>query len=330
MDDAARLEGEALEQTERAGAGRTEEGVVDRVWRPEVENMGYRSPAHAGTRTGAKARLFEAVDEWTPDFTKQQMKADNQKLIAGKVSEGLGIGKRERLEMPDLADAEAITGNVFQEIEAEIPHIGTNEYADAFRNLAPKKGTYGRSDGEKAIDRMLEDIEKRGDSVLTGADIKADRQRMSGDMANFYKNGREADGERMREAIDRLDKIVEKKSRQAGRDDVADKWKSARQKWQLYRMVSKPGVVTAQGDINPAALRRAMGQNKSSGGFGKDGPRDLPELRDVWKLANVAAADEVGVPNTGARLLARHAKSALPGVGILGGVGAGVNTIWGN
>jgi hypothetical protein len=104
----------------------------------------------------------------------------------------------------------------------------------------------------------------------------------------------------MRQAIDRLDDLIERITQKQGKQDLIDTWAKARTQWQVQEMIKKPGVLSPTGDVNTVALMRQMRREKRNGGFGWDGPKRNTPARVLWEIARVHAADQTQ-PATGVR-----------------------------
>lgn len=295
------MEEQALSQTEAAGANIDTAG--ERAIRARVEDMGYRSPLGAGTRSGSAARWLagrKEITPWTDPFS-QQMKADNQKLMAKTVGEAMGMKDWETITPTEMSFAEATIGDRFNKLGKQIPKIDANDLADAIEGISQTKGVFGNTQAEKMIGNAVENARGHG-GELSGAEIMKDRQFLQGEMAQFYKNGQTSQGEALAEAIDRLDTLIQRNAKRLGDADIGDRWTQARKQWQVYEMAKRAGSTNAQGDVNPVSFFNAMKKDRASGGFGQQGPEHGTPQRKAFDLARIMAADQSGIPMTGARL----------------------------
>jgi hypothetical protein len=292
--------------------------------RETAEGHGYRSPLGAGTRAGSPARLVAAVREGTPfgDVFSSQVKADNQALTATKLADALGLPKPEKITSIDptyhLAEAEAQSGLLFEQVQAELPGIGSGNLARALEGVKQKAGAFGKLEGQKIVNEAVEKL-KASDTIFDGEQIMNDRQWLSSKMADFYAKGDTHNGELLRDALSRMDDAIEKVTKKRGNAATVEKWQRARSQWQLLTMAKQPGVISATGDVNPVSMLRKMVKDKANGGFGRDGPARGTKARVLWDIVRVAAGDETHVPMTGYRGLIANQMKGTVGKGLLFG-----------
>jgi flagellin-like hook-associated protein FlgL len=321
IDEGFAAETGALEQTEKAGADITTKAAASE--RAQAEAHGYRSPLGAGTRQGSPARLAASVREMTPlgDVFESQVKADNQSLLSRTTAEGLGLpnpAEHTSISVSQLADAEQASGSMFEAVKSELPPIGASDYVRTMEGISQKKGPAGRSAGQKIINDSIETAKQEG-GVYDGEQIMQTRAELSARMADMFAKGDTSSGEVLMRAIAKLDDLIENVAKRRGPKGTVEKWEKARSQWQLLSIVKKPGVISNTGDINVRSLVSNMRRNKSSGGYGLDGPARGTPARKLWEIARVAAADETHVPLTGVRgLIASQMKGAV-GKSMLGG-----------
>ena len=335
IPEAIRAEGDILQRGEDVGS--QIDVASEAASREQAEAHGYRSPFGAGTREGSPERMYASVEQMTPlgDIREQGIKASNQRLLSTSTAETIGIPNPQQatsLQPQLIADAEEANGKLFSRVEAELPAIGASDFARTMEGISQKKGPAGRSMGQKIINDSIEEAKQTG-GVYDGEQMMQTRQLWAKDMANFYEKNDPSSAQVMRQAIDKLDDLIERLSKKSGKQELMDTWAKARTQWQVQEMVKKPGVISSTGDINTVALMRQMRREKRNGGFGWDGPPRGTPARKLWEIARVHAADQTQVPMTGVRgviasQMGKNAQKAL-GAGALAGVGiSGVGSLF--
>lgn len=313
---------------EAAGASGDVATVPGLAQRQIVEDMGYRSPSHADTRTGSTGRWLSGVNETLPwgQMSVQADKAANQELAAKTVGEAMGLPDRVTLQSHDIAQAGDNLKHVFNNMATEIPTVDAQEYANVFKSMEQKFGAFDKGEGQKAIDNAIKNAEASG-GEYDGAQIMKDRTAISDLMAGYYdKPGKIAQGDLMRQALEKLDDFISKKAAQAGDETVAKRWAQAREQWQVYSMVKKTSATSQAGDVNPRSLFNSMKSDPTSGGFGHKGPKNKGPARRAFDLLDVMNRDETGVPMTGVRTAGAIANLGLntAGAGVVGGSTMGI------
>jgi len=259
------------------------------------------------------------------DAYEQSLKASNHRLISQTVAEGLGLpnaAEHTSLSIQQLADAEQVSASMFEAVKSELPAVGASDFARKMEGLSQKKGPAGRSMGQKLVNDAIEEARKSG-GVYDGEEMMQTRGEWSARMADLYAKGDTSSGKMMRDAIAKLDELIEQTAKKRGGKETVEKWRRARSQWQLLQMVKKPGVISNTEDVNPVALMRAMKRDKDVGGFGLDGPERGTPARKLWEIARVAAGDESHVPATGLRgVIANQLKQGIVGKGLVGGAAA--------
>lgn len=327
IPEAIRTESDILQRGEDVGS--QIDVASEAASREQAEAHGYRSPFGAGTREGSPERMYASVEQMTPlgDIREQGIKASNQRLLSTQVAETIGLPNPKAatsLQPQMIADAENANTTLFQQVEANLPAIGASDFARTMEGISQKKGPAGRSMGQKIVNDAIEEAKQVG-GVYDGEQMMQTRQLFAKDMANFYEKNDPSSAQVMRQAIDKLDDLIEKLARKSGSDELMDKWARARTQWQVQEMVKKPGVISPTGDINTVALMRQMRREKRNGGFGWDGPPRGTPARKLWEIARVHAADQTQVPMTGVRgvIASQMGKNVqkMVGAGALGGLG---------
>lgn len=301
----------ALEATEKAGA------EIDNPYmasaRARAEEDGYISPFGAGTRAMSPARLAAAAQEMNPFGEGSRIQANNQKYVVAKLSDALGLDRRTSMSQADLGDAAHVIGEEFEAIERQLPAIEAKPLAKALESVIPTKALIGDSPAQKLMNTALKQLQERGDGFITPEELAYTRKRMNDEMADFFARGRTADGEAMLNAVEKLDKVIERRLKQLKvKDDVMGAWGEARNKWRVYKAAKN--AISPQGEVNILTLRRALQRDASKGGFGHNRPTD-PASGRLWDAVHVMAADQTGVPMTGARMLTAGRMAAKVGVG---------------
>jgi len=327
IPEAVRMEGDILQRGEDVGS--QIDVASEAASREQAEAHGYRSPFGAGTREGSPERMYASVEQMTPlgDIREQGIKASNQRLLSTSVAETIGLPNPKAatsLQPQMIADAENANTTLFQEVEANLPAIGASDFARTMEGISQKKGPAGRSMGQKIVNDAIEEAKQVG-GVYDGEQMMQTRQLFAKDMANFYEKNDPSSAAVMRQAIDKLDDLIEKLARKSGSDELMDKWARARTQWQVQEMVKKPGVISPTGDINTVALIRQMRREKRNGGFGWDGPPRGTPARKLWEIARVHAADQTQIPMTGVRgviasQMGKNVQKVIGG-GLLAGAG---------
>jgi hypothetical protein len=207
-------------------------------------------------------------------------------------------------------------------VQKELPDIGAGDVSRVLRGISQKKGPAGKSMGQKIVNDMIEEADTRG-GIYDGEEMMQTRSELSARAADLYAKGDTSSGETVLNAIQRLDDLIRNVTKKRGQEGTLAKWEKARSQWQLLSMAKRPGVISKTGDVNPVSMLNQMMKEKSSGGFGRDGPARGTKARVLWDIVRVAAGDETHVPMTGYRgLIANQMKGTL-GKGLLGGAAAG-------
>jgi hypothetical protein len=315
-------------EMEAAGASGEAASNAGLAQRQRVEDIGYRSPSHADTRSGSIPRWLSGVNDTTPwgQMNVAADKAANQELAAKTVGEAMTVPDAKVLDSHTIGQAGENLKTVFENAGQQMPRGQAQEYADLFKTLQQKFNVFDKGQAQKEIDGAIRNLEAHGGEI-GGETIMRARSTMADLMAGFYdKPGTVSQGDLMRQALEKLDDFISKKAAEQGDRTFAQRWAQAREQWQVYGMVKKVGATSNAGDVNPRTLINAMKRDPRSGGFGHLGPRNNGPARRAFDLLDVMNRDENGIPMTGVRTAGALANLGLntAGAGLVGGSTMGI------
>jgi hypothetical protein len=317
-------EAAVMDVTERAGAEATGGDYEKRLL--HAQQLGHVPTIGQGTRSMSPTRLYQAAREYAPggDIAEARIRANNQGVLVRQAAKAAGDEKWEKIQRFDpgwFSQHEARLGEDFRSVEKRLPAVDHEEYASVLRQIHQDVGAFGSLKGQKIVEQAIKNLEGRIGPV-PGSEIMNDRRVLSARLSRFYRNGDIEEGDVLYEALGKLDGLIEKEiNRNQYKKGLAEKWATARQQWQILKMIEATGATNPQGEINPATLLRKMTAERSSGGFGKGGPVDTnTPVGELFDTAYINADSQSGVPMTGMRMLLRQ--GARGGIGALGIGGA--------
>jgi hypothetical protein len=322
----------AAKQTEAAGAENLSPDFAQKL--DNAVQLGWKPPPGQGTRLFSKARLTQAAQEWGGGMVEQAAKASNQRLLAQHTAKAMGMAdweKATRIDNSFFAHADARIGEEFKAVERRLPAIRVDEYAASLGHIDQTETLFEKTRGQQYIEAAVKKAQARQGQTIGNVELMQTRRQLSQKMSEFYRNGDTADGEVVRDALNRLDSTIEEEiKRNKYKSGLSEKWAAARQQWQIKSMAEHGASASSSGDINAVSLMRQLRKDRAMGGFGRGGPAQPGAARELFDLVEVAADAETGVPMTGARMLINKAKSTAA-AGALGGLGLGAgHSIWGN
>jgi hypothetical protein len=321
-----------IQSTERAGAEATSADYEKRLL--HAQQLGHVPTIGQGTRSMSPTRLYQAGREYLPfgDAAEATIRANNQGVLVRQAAKAVGDAKWEKIQRFDpgwFGQQEARIGEAFSDVERRMPSLDEGDYEATLRTIRQEAGAFGSLRGQKIVERAIENLQNRI-GPLTGEQVMQDRKKLSTLMSRFYRNGETDEGDVLYQALNKLDDLVEKEiNKNKYKRGLAEKWSTARQQWQILKMIEATGATNPQGEINPATLLRKMTQERSSGGFGKGGPSDADTpLGELFDTAYINADSQSGVPMTGMRMLMRQGVRGAVGIGATGLGVSGAASLW--
>lgn len=318
--------------TEQAGAEATSPGFEQKLLR--AQQLGHTPTIGQATRGFSPARLYQAGREFLPggDAAEATVRANNQSVLARHAAKAVGDPKWENVQRIDPSffhDQELRIGEAFKDVERRMPALDEQEYAKTLRTIRQESGAFGSLSGQKKVERAIENLENRI-GPLTGEQVMQDRKKLSTLMSRFYRNGDTDEGDVLYQALGKLDDLIAKEiNKNKYKVGLAEKWASARQQWQILKMLESPGSTSGSGDVNPISLMSKLRRDRSKGGFGPGGPADTESAAsELFDLAEVNADSLSGVPMTGMRLMLRQGARLGTGAAGIGLGTAGASSLW--
>lgn len=158
--------------------------------------------------------------------------------------------------------------------------------------------------GKREAPKLIGDLRALLEGGITGPQMVLYRSQLAALLEQYSdQRGGALMAQSLRGTLEAFDSWVERNVP----EDIAERWIAARSQYRVLQTLQRPGVISAQADINPRALANALRQTYPfeymRGGDIRGTANLLPAVRDLFDVARIGATfgDVVGNSGTATR-----------------------------